>query len=274
LYTLLLCILRCHIEAFCKNVFDVGDLSAKLLEQVRLRVKRRDKKTVQKIFNKYSNMRDGERRLPKDRFHLAVTELGIKLDAMGAEALFHEFDTDKSCDLNLIEFQLLLSQQKSTPLLEWAKSLDIHEFFAMAIPLDGEDALRAVSRLTVEQIDIICEAMQLALVEIVRSSVQELNNAYTITDTRRGEFNSKYNIVPLSCGKVDDFFTGMEVRIGASSVSIRKTPYSRITLYFPKICNQSTQICMWTGNPSLLFEEAMIVEHTGSFDSYTPFTSH
>ena len=212
--------IRRHIKPFCNcDSFYVGELSAKLLEQVRdgLPVRRRDKNAVKEIFFQFSTVRNGENRLPKDRFHLAATKLGIGIDATDAEALFDEF-TDKSCDLNLLEFQQLL-KQKSTPLLEWAKSLDLHKILAMAITFGGEDSLRAVSRLTDEQINNTCQAMLPALVETVRSSVQELKGAYKITDTRQDHSNSKYNIVPLSCGKIDDFFSGMEVRIGAFSVN-------------------------------------------------------
>jgi hypothetical protein len=136
------------------------------------------------------------------------------MDQKEADLLFDEFDTDNSDGLDLDEFQRLL--QKSTQLNEWAKTLNLHELLTDAIPRKpGQDPLRVVSTLTAEERLDICRAVQKGLERLLKESAESLKAAFDMNDKRdKGDGGSKFNLVPVSCGNVEDFHAGVEGRIG------------------------------------------------------------
>ena len=150
-----------------------------------------------------------------------LTDLDVNVDQKEADFLFDEFDTDNSDGLDLYEFQHLL--QKSTQLNEWAKTLNLHELLADAIPRKaGQDPLRVVSTLSAEERCDICRAVQKGLERLLQESSASLKAAFDVNDQReKGDGGSKFNLVPVSCGNVEDFHAGVEGRIGiANSISM------------------------------------------------------
>ena len=196
---------------------NLGDSNVQLLQrQIDVGFLRRDPAYVKIIFDQYSDKYVGSIR--QDKLHSALAELGVEIDVMGTEELFQEFDSDVSGGLNLEEFQQLLL--KSTRLFEWSKGLPLHELLADAIPRrPGQDPLKVISELTVDDIAVTCQAMVEGLIKIVHQGSACLKQAFQAWDQReRTDGASKFNVVALSCGQIADFHLGIEERIGTKLI--------------------------------------------------------
>ena len=67
----------------------------------------------------------------------------------------------------------------------------------------------------VRQISCVCRAFQEGLSKMLSEGSAELKQAFAVSDSRsKTDADSKFNIVPLSCGKITDFHAGVEERIG------------------------------------------------------------
>lgn len=202
-------------------------------DQIKIGFERRDGSLVQSIFSSYSVLDktipvDSELRgnadkctriLSSEKICAALVALGIHTDAQGAEVLFQEFDTDNSSGLSLEEFQQLV--RKPQPLVEWAKTQDLPEMLADAIPRkEGVDALRVVSDLTEDEIENVLGALLEGLGTVLRKSVKALKHAFAVSDSRSKSLSSdistgsKFDVIALSCGNIDDFHAGLAGRIG------------------------------------------------------------
>ena len=195
-----------------------------LREQVATGLKRRDKNFVKELFEKYcfKNLSNHEGSksaayIRRDKIYALLQDSSLNVTESEAEELFDEYDANNSDGLDLSELQLLL--QKPSQLSEWAKSLCLHELLADAMPREAEiDPLRMVSALTPAVRRAVCEAVCDGLEVILMESSEILAKAFCLTDERKKKNfidGSKFNILPVSCGKIDDFHAGVEGRIGA-----------------------------------------------------------
>jgi hypothetical protein len=186
--------------------------SRPLHDQVDLGFKRRDASFVQIVFDKHHDRQSGS--ISKSSLHSVLKELGLDIDQQRANELFDEFDSDNSDGLSLQELQQLL--QKASRLHEWAKGLPLHALLADAIPRKpGIDSLRVVCGLTDSERLAVCEAVRSGLERMLKESSELLQKAFCVSDERKEAIDgSKFNIVPVSCGSVNDFHAGVEGRIG------------------------------------------------------------
>ena len=239
----------------------VGSLrseSKPLHEQVDLGFKRRESSFVKKVFDKHCDRQSGS--ISKHRLHSALAELGLDIDQQRANELFDEFDSDSSEGLSLLELQQLL--QKPSRLHEWAKGLPLHALLADAIPRKpGIDPLRVVSGLTESERFAVCEAVRSGLERMLKESSEVLQKAFCVSDERKEAIDgSKFNIVPVSCGNVNDFHAGVEGRIG-----------KKVQIVACIFWRANPPDCLSSGTPSLKFESAMEKEHCNSKDSLKEF---
>ncbi len=133
--------------------------------------------------------------------------------------LFQEFDTDNSNGLSLEEFQQLV--QRPPQIVEWAKTLGLPELLADAMPRKRSvNALRVVSELSDADFENVIGALLDGLRTVLRKSAHELKQAFAVSDLRtkssisEANSGSKFDLIPLSCGTIDDFHVGLEGRIG------------------------------------------------------------
>ena len=183
-----------------------------LQDQVDLGFKRRDAAYVKIAFDKHRDRHSAS--ISKSGLYSVLTELGLDIDQESANDLFDEFDTDSSEGLSLVELHQLL--HKPSRLHEWAKGLPLHALLADAIPRKpGTDQLRVVSGLTDGEMLAVCEAVRHGLETMLKESADILRQAFAVSDQRKDAIDgSKFNIVPVSCGTVNDFHAGVEGRIG------------------------------------------------------------
>jgi hypothetical protein len=183
-----------------------------LLKQVTSGFLRRDPSHLKIIFDQHHDGKSAS--IGKGNLHSALSNLGVDVDVERIAELFEEFDSDASGGLDFGEFQQLL--HRSNRLFEWGKGLPLHELLADAIPRRaGRDPLRVVSEMTEEEISWVCQAFQEGLSKMLREGSAELKQAFAVSDRRPGtDVDSKFNVVPLSCGRITDFHAGVEERIG------------------------------------------------------------
>ena len=133
------------------------------------------------------------------------------------ESLFNEFDSDNSDGLSQEEFCRML--QKLRPVHEWAKSLPIAEVLVDSLPRKAnQQPLKIVSELTDDEISVVCMVFARGVERILQESRTSLMQAFQID--RGAETGSKFNMVPVSCGNIDDFHQGLEQRIGFACMSL------------------------------------------------------
>jgi hypothetical protein len=214
-----------------------SSLAQALQHQVDLGFQRRDASHVKNAFDKHCDLHSAS--ISDSRLHSVLIELGLDIDQQRATELFDEFDTDSSEGLSFLELQQLL--HKPSRLHEWAKGLPLHELLADAIPRKpGTDPLRVVSRLTDGERVAVCEAVRNGLERMLKESSELLEKAFSVSDQRKNAIDgSKFNIVPVSCGNVNDFHAGVEGRIGKN---IRTVAYICLcALIIPNVLLQALQ---------------------------------
>ena len=189
-----------------------------LIKQLEAGFRRRDKAEVLKVFDSHAETMeaDGPSRVSRDKLHAILMELGVVVDEQEAVQLFDEFDTDSN-GLDLKDFKSIL--QRPNRLYEWAKALPLCEILADSIPRkSGVDPLRVVSSLSAEERDIVCETVRSGLDRLLKEWSEQLKDAFKVTDHRKDSgIGSKFNVVAVSCGDIDDFHAGVEERIGENS---------------------------------------------------------
>ena len=202
-----------------------------LRAQIKAGFERRDSSFVQTVFTRHSipdetkslnlneHIDECPPIIPKVNISAALVNLGVDVDEQRADELFQEFDTDNSNGLNLEEFQQLV--RKPPQIVEWAKTLGLPELLADAMPRkQGANALRVVSELTDAEFENVIGALLDGLRIVLTKSAHELKQAFAASDIRteksmsEANSGSKFDLIPLSCGTIEDFHVGLEGRIG------------------------------------------------------------
>jgi hypothetical protein len=189
----------------------LGSRSSFMRKKMEIGLQRRDRIFTKQVFSKYCG---SDAKLQRSYLPNILAELGKPLCMKEIDDLFFEFDTNDDEGLDWEEFSLLLS--KSGRIEEWAKSLNLEKLLADLIPVVvGKDALRVVADLTEQDQEMICNIYKEGLMCILKDSSSKLNEAFRISDSRTTtDDSSKFNIVPVSCGCIDDFHAGIESRTG------------------------------------------------------------
>ena len=180
--------------------------------------RRRNRSVVFEVFQKYCTTScDEAQHIQKDRIQTALNDLDLDVSVKEVESLFNEFDSDNSDGLSQEEFCRML--QKLRPVHEWAKSLPIAEVLVDSLPRKAnQQQLKVVSELTDDEISVVCMVFARGVERILQESRMSLMQAFQIEPG--AETGSKFNMVPVSCGDIDDFHQGLEQRIGFACMSL------------------------------------------------------
>jgi hypothetical protein len=182
--------------------------------------KRRRGSFVKDIFYRYSETSSiaGHPKaiIPKTRLRRVLNELDILLlDEKDVDELFHEYNFQEvnRHEIDLDEFLLLAERPRVVD--EWARSLPLADVLADAIPrMPGLDPLHVVSRLSTDEIAVICQAMLPGIERILAEAVSALKAQFQPSKDINWGTESKFNLIPISCGKIADFHKGVQGRIG------------------------------------------------------------
>ena len=188
-------------------------------ERIRVGMQRRDESFLKEMFARKCAQQGTEPFISRGNLSEVLQEVGIEVSVKETEVLFDEFDTDSNNGLDETEFIALVS--KPTVSDEWARSLPLCELLADSIPREvGVHPLRTLSCLGAETIQVACECFSRALQQILMQRQADLRRAFQASDSNtKADFrDSKFSIVPVSCGNVHDYHRGLQERIGKSAL--------------------------------------------------------
>ena len=195
-------------------------LRLEIEKRIRVGMQRRDESYLKEMFARKCVKEGGaEPFISRGILCEVLQEVGIEVSVKETEVLFDEFDTDNNNGLDETEFMALIS--KPTALDEWARSLPLCELLADSIPREvGVHPLRTLSCLEAETIQVACECFSRALQKILIQRQADLRCAFQASDSNTtGDVgDSKFSIVPVSCGNVYDYHRGLQERIGKSAL--------------------------------------------------------
>ena len=197
-------------------------------EQVEIGFRRRDTEIVNETFRKYCDHRSNHSIIRNDKLPKALNDLGVYVQAKDLDEFLQEFDFTNKIGLDNLDFLSVL--KKPTISEEWVKTLPIPEIIADAIPkISGIHPLEVVSELSNAEISVICRAVFHGLEKILNIASEKLKDAFTAMKKKdKMEGECKFSLLPMTCGTIKDFHSGIEGRIGASFGFVTQTGYSPI----------------------------------------------
>ncbi len=160
--------------------------------------------------------------LPKDKILVALKEFDVgskdvsESNVKEVEFIFNSLDINSDGKLDIGEFRAAV--QSPSLLEEWARSLNVHQLVADAIPRkEGETPLLTASSLSSEVITKIALGVADALQEILRAEVERLRVSFTRMEKQDVnnlalKFQSK--APKMNCGNSEDFHRGLTAHIG------------------------------------------------------------
>jgi hypothetical protein len=115
--------------------------------------------------------------------------------------------------LDLDGFKTLLSHQH--PIEQWAETIPFSRMLADAISMDSDtDQLTLVANLSREDISIIVDGLSEGLKAALEQHVLLLSQGLKSAEAAEHSEGSKFQIIPMNCGRLTDFFQGLEGRLG------------------------------------------------------------
>lgn len=186
----------------------------KLLEKVDAGFRKRNDEELNKVFQRY--WEDEAPVISKAKLKDALEELDIFLREEDVDEYLETMDTSGDGVLDFEEFKRAVHYPG--PIEQWAKTMSLAQLLTDSIPVEeGIDALRAVSQMSITDIDRICAVFVYGLKRMIKEHIQNLKESFETRDARDAQADqqaSKFEIFSLSCGKIDDFHKGISGRIG------------------------------------------------------------
>ncbi len=187
--------------------------------------KRRNFEDIAQVFKKYAiedSAAPNSFHLPKDKVVVALKEfdLGSKdireNDVKDLELIFNKLDINSDGKLDFGEFRAAV--QSPSLLEEWARSLNVHQLVADAIPRkEGENPLMTASNLSSEDISKIADGVSEALQEILKVEVEKLRASFAKMaeqDANNLALKFQSKAPKMNSGNFEDFHCGLTAHIG------------------------------------------------------------
>ena len=152
----------------------------------------------------------------------ALSDLGVHVEATNIEVLLKSRDLNDDGGLDFQEFSSLVSMPSPTE--EWVGGLPLKQLVSDAMPRVNcpiKDQLRHLSRTNREQLEVSCEIIKEALLnillenlDVLKKSFEKLDGQPTAESNSTSKTASKFQIFNMSVGTIDDFHEGLSSRIG------------------------------------------------------------
>ncbi len=208
------------------------DLHSRISSQIEAGFRRRDAEHVSEVFERYKS--PGTCGVPASNLVSALQELGIYTDADGVTELLDTHDLNSDGVFDSAEFKQILARPSQMEL--WAISLPLAQILADCMPprvsnkntAEDQDALRALSNLSTDEIDVSTECFRQGLKRLLTEQFKMLRRAYEEVDQKmttaasQSQESSKFAVVGMSCGGIEDFRGGLNERVGDPSLEVRK----------------------------------------------------
>ena len=198
----------------------VATVRARIDYGIRARERRLQPKEVQGVFKQHAALptAGGGQRLPADQLSNALQQLGLFVDETEARNYLLVAGGDQR-SLGLDEFQQAAQGKWAGEV--WAQSLPLAQLLSDALPDCAKcHRLRAISSLTAKEIRAVVEGFSEALERVLTERVESLRKSLLAMDEYEEgpRPNRKFQVVSMSCGRIEDFHGGVTKRIGELSL--------------------------------------------------------
>ncbi len=207
----------------CPSSHIYPGLFSSLVLQMEAGFQRRKDDFICKAFNKYKCDTGG---IPKEALAQALKEIGMALCPDDQKEMLYTQEVGDSGCIKLDEFRLIVT--KPGKVGEWASNLHLAKLLADCMPLSsGEDALRTISNLPSAEIKLVVECFGLGLTRLLEEEIGKLKHAYEVMDrsskaVNSGDVATKFEVIKMSCGNIEDFLSGLSGRIGDPFLDFEK----------------------------------------------------
>ena len=158
------------------------------------------------------------RYIPSDSLTLALDRLGIVAtkDRLAHFTRIVQLNFNGCIRYNAFKHIVL----SPSPIEAWARTLPLGRLLADALPkFSGCDHLRVISSLTAKETDLVVEELCDALKEVLMRHVGLLKSAFKSMDEQAAKSegvhgNSKFEVSKMIVGSIQNFYAGLEARIG------------------------------------------------------------
>ena len=189
-----------------------------ILEQIDCRIeqgmKRRDDSELKEIFKKHKDPSTNTVR--KEQFDFILESLGVVLENELAPVDESNYGATDHGAIDFQEFKRAASV--SSELERLIRTLPLAEMVADALPKEKErDPNRLFSEITSKQIQDICTALLPHLTKLLIDCATKLKASFDRMDEVQAEAPmvlNKFELIPMSVGKIDDFHEGLSSRVG------------------------------------------------------------
>ena len=190
-------------------------------EQVEAGFRRRDPEHIRKVFDAHA---EGRPFLDTKNLLFALKEFDSAAnvtaeDVNNAEFLFKSLDRNHDGIIDYDEF--VRAVQTPFPVEEWARRLPLAQLLVDALPRrEGCDRLRAVGRLSAEEIAAVTAGFAHGLRRILEEHVAQLKRSFASLDEAAEKEDNpqackfRADVPKLRCGRIDDYHKGVLARIG------------------------------------------------------------
>ncbi len=182
-------------------------LKRNILARIHLGFQRRSPNHVRGVFSKHGPQGGG---LSRERLQACLAELG--LPAADTDERVNAIDADGDGAVSHEELGKFL--ELATPAQSWAASLRLSELLADALPVkDHEAPLEELSRLDEAQMRVICERLSQSVARALTEGVGKLKQSLAAQKAANSAA-AKFEVVAMSAGTTNDFYEGLEGRVG------------------------------------------------------------
>jgi hypothetical protein len=185
-----------------------------LIQKIDAGFRKRSDDSVFQVFQKYQD--DAVSVIPRHKLKDALEELEINMTNQERAEFVESMDTSGDGVLDFEEFKRAV--RYPGPIEQWAKTMNLAQLLSDSIPVqESSDSLKAVSRMSSEDIDQICAAFVHGLKRMLAEHVQALQTSFEAQDSRDAQADNqarKFEIFSMSCGKIYDFHKGISGRVG------------------------------------------------------------
>ncbi len=179
--------------------------------------------------------------LTKEKMKPALEEAGFKIDDEDVETLFETLDLDSDNVLDFQEFKLAVQRPSKTlkEIERWTSAMPFSQLIATGlIELVGHDRpvkkktkgqaheepaqrdpIRTISKSSDDEFSVVCDGVLEGIKKLLQKNHKEVKAAYEAFDKQKfakgnEDDQSKFAVNTMSCGKISDFYKGLEGRVG------------------------------------------------------------
>lgn len=203
----------------CQIEGKIGEQS--LQPEIEAFFRRQSSEAVERVFDQHKDTATGK--VPREKLVAAFVELGAPVESEDdMDAALHVLDIDGSNGVGLEQFSTIL--RKPHPLQQWASTLPLGPLLASCLPLGLShiQPLRWIAAMEHAAVVKTSELFASGLQRMLGEAVGKLRASLEAMDAKAKEGSStgqsKFATFKMSAGRVEDFYKGLQGRVGSPSL--------------------------------------------------------